>query len=206
MMAAELTYPQELVLALVRDQHPDLADLELRAVPGGWDNQVWRLGDSLAVRMPRTERAAALLLTEQTWLPMLSERLPLAIPTPVRVGSPSQLFNRTWTIVRWVEGEPADRAPITRLEAADTLAEFLRALHHRAPAGAPRNPERGVAPADLPSVDKWFDVLTDDALADAARGMWREALAARSARVHPSGCTPICTRPMWWYGTGCWRA
>ena len=29
---------QDLVRALLSDQHPDFADLELRAVDGGWDN------------------------------------------------------------------------------------------------------------------------------------------------------------------------
>ena len=108
----EVRFEQDLVRALLRDQHPDLADLELREVSGGWDNQLWRLGEELAVRLPRTERAPALLHTEQTWLPVLAERLPLPTPAPVRIGKPSILFEHTWTIARWVEGEPADRAPI----------------------------------------------------------------------------------------------
>src|SRR5674476_1346040 len=80
-------FGQDLVWALLRDQHPDLADLELRDVNGGWDNQQWRLGDELAVRLPRTERAPALLRTEQTWLPLLAKRLPLPTRTGVGVGS-----------------------------------------------------------------------------------------------------------------------
>jgi len=62
-------FGQDLVRALLRDQHPDLADLELRDVNGGWDYQLWRVGGELAVRLPRTERAPALLPIEQTWLP-----------------------------------------------------------------------------------------------------------------------------------------
>jgi aminoglycoside phosphotransferase (APT) family kinase protein len=175
-------YERELVRALLRDQHPDLADLELRAVSGGWDNQQWRLGEELAVRLPRTERAPALLRTEQTWLPMLAERLPLPTPAPVRVGKPSRLFEHTWTIARWVEGEPADRAPITRIEAADILAEFLRALHHEAPADAPVNPSRGTSLAGLPGIDGWFDGIAD---ADAAREVWDRAVAAPVWRGAP---------------------
>ena len=45
----------ELVRTLLQEQHPDLADLELKEVVGGWGNQMWRLGADLAVRMPRTE-------------------------------------------------------------------------------------------------------------------------------------------------------
>ncbi len=118
----EVKFEQELVRALLRDQHPDLADLELRNVDGGWDNQLWRLGEDLAVRLPRTERAPALLDMERTWLPTLAERLPLPTPTPVRIGTPSSLFEHTWTVARWVDGEPADRAPITCIDSAEILA------------------------------------------------------------------------------------
>lgn len=175
----EFTFEQDLVRALLREQHPDLADLELRDVDGGWDNQQWRLGEELAVRLPRTERAPALLHTEQTWLPVLAERLPLPTPTPVRIGKPSCLFEHTWTIARWVEGEPADHAPVTRIDAADVLAEFLGALHHEAPAGAPANPARGIPLAGLQEgVDGSFGVIADHASADSAREVWVKALAA----------------------------
>ncbi|MFD6951303.1 hypothetical protein [Nocardiopsis sp. NPDC060348] len=43
----------ELVRDLLRDQHPDLADRPLEVGARGWDNQLWRLGDDLAVRLPR---------------------------------------------------------------------------------------------------------------------------------------------------------
>lgn len=175
----ELRFEQDLVRALLRDQHPDLADLELRDVSGGWDNQQWRLGEELAVRLPRTERAPALLVEEQRWLPVLAGRLPLPTPVPLRVGKPSSLFGHTWTIARWVEGEPADRAPITRVEAAEVLAGFLRALHHRAPADAPANPSRGIPLAGMrEGVDDGFKFIAHYAHAGAAREVWERALAA----------------------------
>jgi hypothetical protein len=62
-----------LVPSLLREQHPDLAGLEIRQVAGGWDNQMWRLGEDLAVRMPRTPRAPALLRSEQRWIPALAQ-------------------------------------------------------------------------------------------------------------------------------------
>lgn len=172
-------FEQDLVRALLRDQHPDLADLELRDVDGGWDNQQWRLGEQLAVRLPRTERAPALLRTEQTWLPLLASRLPLPVPTPVRIGKPSDLFEHTWTIARWVEGEPADHAPATRLETAEILAEFLGALHDKAPADAPANPARGIPLAGLrEGVDGWFEVVAGHASAEGAWDVWEKAVAA----------------------------
>jgi aminoglycoside phosphotransferase (APT) family kinase protein len=175
----DFKFEQDMVRALLRDQHPDLADLELRDVNGGWDNQQWRLGDELAVRLPRTERAPALLHTEQTWLPVLANRLPLPTPTPVRIGKPSSLFEHTWTIARWVQGDPADHTPITRIGAAEILAEFLRALHEQAPADAPANPTRGIPLAGLPEgFDGLFEVIADHASVNRAREVWEEAVAA----------------------------
>lgn len=181
----ELKVGQDLVRALLRDQHPDLADLELRDANGGCDNQQWRLGEELAVRLPRTEQTSALLRTEHTWLPVLAKRLPLPTPTPVRIGKPSSLFELTWTIARWVEGESADHAPITRIEAAEILAGFLRALHHQAPADAPTNPTRGIPLAALHRVDERFEVIADYADADAARKVLEQAVAASAWQGPP---------------------
>ncbi|MFG2359006.1 aminoglycoside phosphotransferase family protein [Streptomyces sp. NPDC048521] len=167
-----------LVRSLVREQHPDLAGLDLRAVPGGWDNQLWRLGEELAVRMPRTERAPALLRKEHRWLPALAPRLPLPVPTPTRIGEPSSRFPRPWTIATWVPGEPADRAPISHDRAADTLADFLKALHVEAPADAPVSPDRGVPLSTLTDAfEKTLEEVACDALRN-VRDVWEEALAA----------------------------
>ncbi len=175
----EFRFGQGLVRALLREQHPDLAGLEIRDVVGGWDNQQWRLGADLAVRLPRTERAPALLRTEQKWLPVLAERLTLPTPTPVRTGEPSDLFGHTWTIVRWVDGEPGDQAPITCADAAGTLGGFLKALHQQAPADAPASQTRGIPLAGLrDEFESCFRVIAGDASAGAAREAWQQAVAA----------------------------
>ena len=155
---------EALVRALLHEQHPDLAGLGLREVAGGWDNRMWRLGEELAVRLPRTPRAPSLLRTEQRWLPSLAPSLPLPVPSPVRVGEPSARFPKTWTVARWVKGEPADHAPISSPRAVGTLAGFLRALHRAAPREAPASPDRGVPLAALgpasASVSPWSPPVT----------------------------------------------
>ncbi|WP_328583107.1 aminoglycoside phosphotransferase family protein [Streptomyces sp. NBC_00370] len=171
-----LTIDADLVRALVRDQHPDLAHLDVREVPGGWDNQLWRLGNDLAVRMPRTERAPALLRTEHRWLPTLAPRLPLPVPTPVRIGEPSARFPKTWTVATWVHGEPADRAPISDAGAADTLAAFLTALHEKAPADAPVSADRGVPLTQLS--DGMTRSLDDFPEFPGLRDIWQQAVTA----------------------------
>ena len=130
MIESEFEVSEDLVRALLQEQHPDLADLPIREVEGGWGNQMWRLGDELAVRMQRMDNSPDLQLKERRWLPLLAALLPLAIPAPVRSGMPSARFPKMWTVMTWVDGTPLDQATITRGDhAAETLAAFLKALH-----------------------------------------------------------------------------
>ena len=52
MADAEVEITAELVQALLRDQHSDLAERPVTLGARGWDNKLWRLGDDLAVRLP----------------------------------------------------------------------------------------------------------------------------------------------------------
>src|SRR6185503_5143680 len=131
----------ELVEVLLAQQHPNLASLPVRAAERGFDNFMFRLGESFAVRMPRSAAAARLLANEQRWLITLSDRLPLQIPVPIRVGQPAFGFPWRWSVVPWLVGATAETIPVAAAE-APRLAAFLRALHVAAPADAPRNFER----------------------------------------------------------------
>src|SRR5260370_14799533 len=51
--AAEVVVDCETVRALIRTQHPDLSELPLEKVAAGWDNFIFRLGATMAVRLPR---------------------------------------------------------------------------------------------------------------------------------------------------------
>src|ERR1041384_1014296 len=125
----------DLVRALLQEQHPDLAGLAIREVAGGWGNQMWRLGDELAVRMQRMDTSPQLQLKERRGLPTLAPRLPLPIPVPLRDGVPSERFPKIWTVMTWVEGTPLDHGSITRGDhAAETLSGCLSALHVEAAA------------------------------------------------------------------------
>ncbi|MFF7173318.1 aminoglycoside phosphotransferase family protein [Streptomyces pseudovenezuelae] len=181
MTATEIT--ADLVRNLLREQHPDLADLAIREVAGGWGNQMWRLGDELSVRMQRMDPTPEMQLKERRWLPVLAPRLPLPVPTPVRFGEPSERFPKHWTVMTWVPGEPLDHAPISRGDhAADTLAGFLRALHVEAPADAPIAADRGAHPKNCTDGFENFlqAVALDRDIAADTRAVWDEAVAAQA--------------------------
>lgn len=145
MPAAEIDVTNELVQRLLSDQFPDLARLPLVRVANGWDNVTFKLGGDLAIRLPRREAAADLILHEQQWLPSLAGELPVAVPAPVRRGSPASYYPWSWSVVPWLEGRAAWRLrPEERRSLAPGLAAFVAALHVPAPSDAPVNPVRGV--------------------------------------------------------------
>ncbi|GAA4533711.1 MULTISPECIES: aminoglycoside phosphotransferase family protein [Nonomuraea] len=180
MTDTEIEITADLVRDLLQEQHPDLAGLAVREVAGGWGNQMWRLGDELAVRMQRMDPTPELQLKERRWLPVLAPRLPLPVPTPVRSGEPSERFPKHWTVMTWVPGEPLDHGSISRgAHAADTLAGFLRALHVEAPAEAPASSDLGAHPKGCTGGFEQF-LQAVDAVGDvrAVRAVWDDAVAA----------------------------
>lgn len=80
--AAEIDIDESMVHQLLLDQHPDLADETLLLIDAGWDNMMYHLGDDLVIRLPRRSEGVPLIEHEQTWLPILADRLPLAVPAP----------------------------------------------------------------------------------------------------------------------------
>ena len=140
--AADIEIDESLVRSLLRAQHPDLAHWSLQPVDSGWDNAMFRLGDRLAVRLPRRAAATKLIEHEQQWLPQLAPLLPIAVPAPVRVGLPADNYPARWSVVPWMRGRNADLNE-PRPDQAERLAAFLCALHRPGPADAPVNPYRG---------------------------------------------------------------
>ncbi|MFF1717987.1 phosphotransferase [Streptomyces sviceus] len=172
----------DLVRDLLHEQHPDLAGLAIREVPGGWGNQMWRLGDELAVRMQRMDPTPELQLKERRWLPLLAPHLPLPVPVPVRYGEPTERFPKHWTVVTWVPGEPLDHGSIIHGDhAADTLAGFLRALHVEAPAEAPIAADRGAHPKHCTDgFENFLQAVALDGITADVRAVWDDAVAAQA--------------------------
>jgi aminoglycoside phosphotransferase (APT) family kinase protein len=148
---AEVQLDESKVRALLEEQHPDLAALHLAPIDAGWDNAIYRLGEDMAVRLPRRAKAAGLIEREQEWLPQIAARLPLPVPVPLRTGVPGCGYPWRWSVVPWIGGAAVDISPVDARQ-AQPFAAFLRALHVPAPANAPRNPFRGVPLAQRASV------------------------------------------------------
>ena len=181
--AAEVDITAALVRRLLLDQCPALAHLDLAEVSEGWDNVMLRLGPDLAVRVPRRQLAAQLVVNEQHWLPTLAASLAsavdVAVPAPVHRGHPTDYFPWAWSVVPWFEGVEVGAVPVAQRAAlAIDLARCIVALHQPAPPDAPANPYRGVP---LARRDADIDArLCAPAVprADEARRVWADALAA----------------------------
>jgi aminoglycoside phosphotransferase (APT) family kinase protein len=178
--AAEVEIDERQARQLLAAQHPDLADFSIVSIASGWDNHLLRLGDKLALRFPRRQLAAQLILNEQRWLPMLERHLPLAIPAPVRIGVAQFQYPWAWSVTPWIEGETADLAPPDSNQ-GELLAAFFEALHRPAPTDAPRNPYRGVPLSER--ADAFADRLArlrdkTNILDERVHALWSDALAA----------------------------
>lgn len=169
-----------LVRALLREQHPDLADLELREIRGGWDNRLFRIGDGLLARLPCRQASAPLVEHELRWLPELAPSLPQPIPVPLRTGRPGCGYPWSWSIVPWLPGESLlSSRPPDLSQAALDLAGFLHALHRPAPVDAPFNPWRGIPLTDRTSLlHTSLDGLGSAVDRAAVLGLWQEVLGA----------------------------
>lgn len=176
-----------LVSALLDQQHANLGMLPLRAVHSGSHNVLFRLGESFAVRLPRSEIASRRLENEQRWLVRLSDRLPLPIPVPLRIGQPALGFPWPWSVVPWLLGKTAEVAPVAASEAR-RLGEFLRALHSQASADAPPNLDIATPLADRATeleVRMRRLAGAGELVSPRVRKAWEEALTS-PIEVHPT--------------------
>ena len=141
---AEVAINHDLIETLINEFVPELRGEPIEFHSAGWDNELHRVGNAHAVRLPRREQAAVLIEHEQRWLPELAEVLPLPIPSPTHNGKPAFGFPWHWSLVPWLPGVPLAHAPELATDVLmGQLSGFVNALHVPAPDDAPRNPFRG---------------------------------------------------------------
>jgi aminoglycoside phosphotransferase (APT) family kinase protein len=129
MHADELGIDDALVGRLVAEQFPDWSDLPLtRVEPWGTVHAIYRLGDELVLRLPRSERWSDEEQAVARWLPVFAPVVPLAIPVPVAEGVPTERYPCHWMVCTWIDGDDGVDAHWDPLAAARDLAGFVTAL------------------------------------------------------------------------------
>jgi aminoglycoside phosphotransferase (APT) family kinase protein len=198
--AAEVAIDEALVRGLLADQAsgiPDAETLPLVLTAAGWDSEVWRLGEDLAVRLPRRALAAPLVHNEHRSLAIVGpavEATGIRVPSPVVRGAPGALFPWAWSVVPWIHGSrglDVDRAE--RAGWAGALAVALGALHVEAPAEFPVNPVRGRPLATR--ADSFADRL--DALRS-SRAVDARSAASLATAWAEGAAAPVWVRPPVW--------
>ncbi|GAA1655649.1 aminoglycoside phosphotransferase family protein [Actinoplanes couchii] len=170
-------------VALVRRLLPSRwADLPLRPAGAGTENTMFRLGDDLVVRLPRTVNRTDALRKEIRWLPRLAVGLTLQIPRLRYVGEPSPDYPAEWAVLDWIDGAEAGPSTVGDWAAfgAD-LAGFVRELHAIAHDGAALSWYRGgdLAPCDerISRALSECRPLIGDEQVDDLEAIWRAGLA-----------------------------
>ncbi len=181
----EVAISEEQVRALVAEQHPRWRDLPVRALPHrGTDHAMFRLGDDLAVRLPRIAWACDAVESERAWTERLSTILGVEAPVPLAAGEPGHGYPWRWSVVRWVHGStPTQPTPALAGRLAQVVAR-MRAVD----LPGPRKEKRAHPLADLTAlVEEDLLAVQDEVPVDLVRRAW--ALSCEADR---------------WDGTGVW--
>jgi aminoglycoside phosphotransferase (APT) family kinase protein len=180
----EVPISRELVRTLLAEQHPELADRDIADPFEGFNMAVFRLGEDLAVRLPRHRASVQSLQSEIQWIRLLANRWTFPTQRIVHVGRPGAQYPWCWAVTSWLPGELAADRPLDA-GAAPELGRALAEIHQPAPADAPFNSEQSVRLAarepvlrqvlpQLPAVGASRGLVVD---LDAAATLWRQAIA-----------------------------
>ncbi len=192
MHADEVATDPCLVRRLLAAQFPDWADLTIEPVTSaGTDNAIYRLGTGMVVRMPRIGWAVEQIEKDHRWLPRLSPQLPLAIPVPLRTGTPGEGYPYPWAVHRWLEGGNAMDEPVADpRRAATDLGMFVLAMQRLDASNGPPSTRGGPLAAQDDGVRAAMGKLHDVIDIGATTAAWEAAVAA-----------PVWKgRPVWTHG------
>lgn len=170
----------DLVQRLVTEQFPEFSKLPLTKVDStGTVNAIYKLGEKLAIRLPRVAKWAGDITKEWQWLPWLAPHLSLEIPEPIALGRPSESYPVSWAIYKWINGHTyTDELVTDECQAAYKLAEFVTDLHAiDVPSEAPQGGRLPLAELDKITIQAIREArdLIDEASAVAA---WKQSCEA----------------------------
>lgn len=171
-----------LVARLIRKQFPQWVGLPITEVgSAGTDNAIYRLGEDMAVRLPRGPGAVAEVARQHRWLPRLAPLLPLAVPTPLAQGVPGEGFPFPWLVCRWLDGHNVvDASGVDLPDAAVRLGRFVAALRRIDATGGPASFRGGPVSVLDDRVRGEIGELAADGTVDPGlvTAAWQAALAA----------------------------
>ncbi|KQX07506.1 MULTISPECIES: aminoglycoside phosphotransferase family protein [unclassified Leifsonia] len=181
MHANQLPVDADLVRRLLAEQYPAWASLPVSPLATGTVNAMFRLSDDKVVRLPFLERAAADILFEQRWLPVLGTALPVRLPRVLAVGAASLDYPCPWLVLDWLPGHtpmPGMLGPGLADSLVGDLAGLLAALRRIDTADAPPGYRSGTFHGLDDAVRS--SVAAVDDLVDAAPliSLWDDSLAA----------------------------
>ena len=181
MHADELDTDEGLVRRLLSAQLPQWAGLPVERVDSfGTDFAIYRLGEELAVRLPRIGWAAGQPEKEQEWLSRLAPQLPLAVPVPLATGEPGEGFPWRWSVVPWLPGGDLTREPLAdEVAGARDLAAFVLALQAIDTTGAPPASRGGGLARRDTGTRTAIEELGEKVDAAAVAAAWEAALRVR---------------------------
>lgn len=191
MHADEVPIDATLVKQLIKTQFPKWADFPIQRVKStGTDNALYRLGDTMVVRLPRINWAIDQIKKENQWLPKFAPHLPFEIPTPLVTGMPDETYPWNWGIYKWIEGESVTRENIDDLsEFANELTSFIHALQKIDVRDGPVAQAFGLRGASLSTRDEdtreAIHAMKDMMDTEIALKIWDVSLQAPEWNNHP---------------------
>lgn len=171
---------------LIATQFPQWQLLPIIPVnSSGTDHALFKLGNTMVIRLPKTENAAQQIDKELVWLPQLASCIPYALPTPLAQGNPTQEFSFSWSIYQWLNGKTAftvTTKAINYTRLAVDLAQFITSLRKVSIANAPLSQRGGPLlsrDAETRRALPYFCGIID---VQKATALWEESLAAAQWR------------------------
>ena len=134
----EFDITDSLAQTLIKKQCPQYAHHPIhRLSHQGSDNILFKLGDDMVVRLPRTKTSTENLSKEAQFLPLIGKGVSLGVPAPLFRGKPSEDYPGHWLIMGWLPGQMLQENVLDTTKAAQALGNFIVELRQVSTLGAP---------------------------------------------------------------------
>ncbi|GIG54178.1 phosphotransferase [Demequina activiva] len=186
----------ETVRALVDEQFPQFAGVELGRRYTLEDHMAIRIGDHYGALMPRVARLDHLYARVTDLIAEPSTHWTFPSSHPIATGMPGHGYPFHWNLVDWNSSSTAGFVPL-HPHAVGDLGRAIREIHQPAPEGAPLNPRAG---RGLAVLREPFEQLIDVAVAKGAPEN-RELDPAVVKRIFDAGvAAPVDLGLHWTHG------